>query len=96
MQRPLVCVFAALRDKRGAMMAEMLAGVCDRLIVTEFDMYRAGHAQAYLVTGAELVMDWKEAIAKAKEYAGKDGTAVITGSLYFISVVREYLMTESE
>lgn len=95
-QRPLVCVFAALRDKRGAMMAEMLAGVCDRLIVTEFDMYRAGHAQAYLVTGAELVMDWKEAIAKAKEYAGKDGTAVITGSLYFISVVREYLMTESE
>ncbi len=95
-QRPLVCVFAALRDKQGAMMAEMLAGACDRLIVTEFEMYRADHAQTYLVKGAELVPDWKEAIAKAKKYAGKDGTAVITGSLYFISVVREYLMSESD
>lgn len=94
MKRPLVCVFAALRDKRGTMMAEMLDAVCDRLIVTEFDMYRADRAQTYLVDGAQLVTDWKEAIARAKEYAGKDGTVIITGSLYFISIVREYLMTE--
>ena len=94
MKRPLVCVFAALRDKRGTMMAEMLDAVCDRLIVTEFDMYRADRAQTYLVDGAQLVTDWKEAVARAKEYAGKDGTVIITGSLYFISIVREYLMTE--
>ena len=94
MKRPLVCVFAALRDKRGTMMAEMLDAVCDRLIVTEFDMYRADRAQTYLVDGAQLITDWKEAIARAKEYAGKDGTVIITGSLYFISIVREYLMTE--
>lgn len=94
MKRPLVCVFAALRDKRGTMMAEMLDAVCDRLIVTEFDMYRADRAQTYLVDGAQLVTDWKEAITRAKEYAGKDGTVIITGSLYFISIVREYLMTE--
>jgi len=96
MKRPLVCVFAALRDKRGTMMAEMLDAVCDRLIVTEFDMYRADRAQTYLVDGAQLITDWKEAIARAKEYAGKDGTVIITGSLYFISIVREYLMTEFE
>ena len=75
-------------------MAEMLDAVCDRLIVTEFDMYRADRAQTYLVDGAQLFTDWKEAIARAKEYAGKDGTVIITGSLYFISIVREYLMTE--
>ena len=95
-QRPLVIVFAALRDKRGALMAQMLSEACDRLIVTEFDMYRADKARSYLVAGAELVTDWKEAIARAKEYAGEDGTAVITGSLYLISVVREYLMSEIE
>ena len=88
--RPLRIVFSALRDKPGRKMAQMLKDSCDRLYITRFEFYRADTVAGLSVDGAETVDDWQEAIQKAVSFAA-DGSTLITGSLYFISVVREYL-----
>ena len=86
--RPLICVFSALRDKQGTEMAAMLEEACDELIVTEFEMYRADHAKELSGGHGRVIANWHEAIEAAEESAGKNGTVVITGSLYFVSTVR--------
>ena len=93
--RPLRIVFSALRDKPGRKMAEMLKGCCERLYVTCFEYYRADSLEDLSVEGAVSESDWKKAIGKAVAFA-EGGSTVITGSLYFISDVREYLLNASE
>lgn len=87
---PLIIVFSALKDKPGRKMAEAYQKACDHLIVTHFDNQRADTLADLKPSGAESIMDWKEAIGKAERLAGKDGCVVITGSLYFISLAREF------
>ena len=84
-------MFSALRDKPGRQMASMLEEHADLLIVTAFDYYRADTADDLVSQHGVIENDWHIAIEKAKQFA-KEGTVVITGSLYFISTVREYLM----
>ncbi len=86
--RPVVGVFSALKDKQGPEMAEMLLRVCDRLLVTQFAMYRADSAEALAAYGGEVRENWKEAIDEGVSLAGENGSVVIAGSLYFISTVR--------
>lgn len=45
-----------------------------------------------VIEGSELIEDWKTAVRTARDKAGAEGTVVITGSLYFISEVRAWLM----
>lgn len=86
--KPLVVVFAALRDKDTTKMLEQLEKVSDQLIVTTFDFYRAQTAEKLKIKENIISFeDYTEAINKGKELS-KDGTLVITGSLYFISEVR--------
>lgn len=96
LNHPLIVVFSALRDKQGKEMAGMLEKACDELIVTEFEMYRADTAEDLAEGGGIVISDWKEAVETAKKKAGKTGTVVITGSLYFISTVRGALVGETE
>ena len=91
---PHIVVFSALKDKQGPLMREMLEAVFDVVITTEFSHYRAD--QAAHLGGSSTIPDWKEAITKAVSLAGENGTAVITGSLYFIASVRAYLKEEPE
>jgi dihydrofolate synthase/folylpolyglutamate synthase len=91
LKKPLAIVFSALRDKPGRQMASMLEEHADLLIVTAFDYYRADTADDLVSQHGVIENDWHIAIEKAKQFA-KEGTVVITGSLYFISTVREYLM----
>lgn len=88
---PLRIVFSALRDKPGRRMASILKEHCDRLYVTRFEYYRADSMEDLAVDGAVLCDDWKEAVAEAEGYC-RGGSVLITGSLYFISEVREYLL----
>ena len=88
---PLRIVFSALRDKPGRRMASILKEHCDRLYVTRFEYYRADSMEDLAVDGAVLCDDWKEAVAEAEGYC-RFGSVLITGSLYFISEVREYLL----
>jgi dihydrofolate synthase/folylpolyglutamate synthase len=91
LKKPLAIVFSALRDKPGRQMASMLEEHADLLIVTAFDYYRADTVDDLVSQHGVIENDWHIAIEKAKQFA-KEGTVVITGSLYFISTVREYLM----
>ena len=93
LEKPLTVVFSALRDKPGRKMAAALKGHAERLIITHFENARADVTQSLAVAGAEIIEDWEKAIDSALEKAGP-GTVVITGSLYFVSVVRSRFLNE--
>lgn len=90
--KPITVVFAALKDKSFDSMMDMLENVSEQLIVTEFDFYRAASAQEL---GAKhkvnIMSDYKQAIDYGINNKGK-GSLIITGSLYFISEARTYLI----
>ena len=88
---PCILVFAALKDKEySAMIAKLKASV-DEMIITQFDFYRAATATMLNTQSGLIVMeDWKQAIELACQKAGKQGSVVVTGSLYFISEIVEF------
>lgn len=93
LQKPIICVFSALKDKQVHKMAYLLKKYCDKLIVTTFHNERADTIEDLYIDGCEVI----EEADKAIEYAineCKEGTIVITGSLYFISFVRSFLKKE--
>ncbi|MBQ4253888.1 MAG: bifunctional folylpolyglutamate synthase/dihydrofolate synthase, partial [Erysipelotrichaceae bacterium] len=83
-------VFSALKDKEYLKMLQKLREKAE-VIVTHFDSYRSASTAAELARGqdVEVIEDYHEAIQKAID-TGK--TVIITGSLYFISAVRAYLV----
>ena len=88
-------LFSALKDKPTGKMIEDLLTLSDNIIVTEFDFYRASSAEdlanGYPVT---IIKDYKEAI---ETLLSKEADLhLICGSLYFISIVREYFMKKGE
>jgi dihydrofolate synthase/folylpolyglutamate synthase len=87
LKRPVIIVFTALADKRGKKMAEELCSAADTLIVTEFSHNRADTAEHLAPKGARLIPDYHEAVRSAIAL-GMHGTVLITGSLYFISLIR--------
>lgn len=90
--RPWIVVFSALKDKDHHDMVEMIVDKVDHLIITEFEFYRAGKAEE-LAFGfnVEIIKDYQKAILKGKEIK-KDGTLIVTGSLYFISEARSFIL----
>lgn len=91
LKRPLTIVFSALKDKPGRQMAALLEAHADLLIVTAFEYERADQTERLAPENALIIDDWHEAIARAEHFA-KDGSVVITGSLYFISTIRQHLL----
>ena len=92
---PVITVFSALRDKPGRKMADLLRRNCDHLIITEFENYRADTKEGLGGEHDEMFSDYHDALKRAYELAGETGSVLITGSLYFISVVRNELVHES-
>ncbi len=90
-ERPVTAVFSALADKPERKMAKMLLRSSDHLILTHFANARAD-AEALRMDGAVTIGSWKDAVDEALQT--EEGTVVITGSLYFISLVREYLLKD--
>jgi dihydrofolate synthase/folylpolyglutamate synthase len=86
--RPLVTIFSALKDKETDKMLRMLIDVSDNVIVCEFDFYRAQKAEL-LGKGFDVsvIPDFSEAYQEGL-LRSTGGTLLITGSLYFISMVR--------
>lgn len=91
--KPVVIVFAALKDKNFDAMISLLERSSEKLIVTEFDFYRAATAEELAKNHkVEIIQNYKDAIdygIKIKEA----GTLIVTGSLYFISDARQYLIS---
>ncbi|MBR0138476.1 MAG: bifunctional folylpolyglutamate synthase/dihydrofolate synthase [Erysipelotrichaceae bacterium] len=85
-----IIVFSALKDKEYLKMLQALREKSE-VIVTHFNSYRSASTAAELAQGqdVEVIEDYHKAIEKAVS-TGK--TVIITGSLYFISDVRAYLV----
>ncbi len=87
--RPVRIVYSALKDKPARSMAEAYCSFADQMFVTHFDNSRADDLKDLAVPGSLVRTDWKEALKEA--CSGEEGSVVVTGSLYFVSLVREFL-----
>lgn len=91
LEKPLILVFAALKDKKYEAMIKRLHQEADEMIITTFDFYRAADVEMLNTEkGLQIQADWKKAIEFACNKAKDKGTVLITGSLYFISEVVAY------
>lgn len=86
-------IFSALRDKDYKHMIEKLLQLTNDVTICEFEHVRASDAKT-LANGFDVKIqpDFKAALDNAFNH---DGTVFVTGSLYFISKVREYILKES-
>lgn len=91
-QGRLITVFSALKDKPFQAMAAMLDDFSDILYITHFDNDRSGDLKHLFIQNAEYIEDYSLAISKALQQANSEDTVLITGSLYFISLARAYLL----
>ena len=89
LNRPVITVFSALKDKPGRWMASKLSQVSDELIITSSNNGRFDSMASLSIDGAVMVADENQAVDQAVKLAGENGTVVICGSLYFISDIRK-------
>ena len=96
LNRPVITVFSALKDKPGRWMASKLSQVSDELIITSINNGRFDSMDSLSIDGAVMVADENQAVDQAVKLAGENGTVVICGSLYFISDIRKRWKTEQD
>ena len=85
-------IFSALKDKDYKHMIEKLLQLTDDITICEFEHVRASTAKD-LAEGFDVKVqpDYKKAVKEALHH---QGTVFVTGSLYFISKVRNYILNE--
>ncbi|MGE7601021.1 bifunctional folylpolyglutamate synthase/dihydrofolate synthase [Peribacillus sp. NPDC097675] len=88
-------IFSSFRDKDYAKMLSLLEKEANEIIVTEFKHERAAKAEVlYEQCSKEkrsLEKDWQKAITVGEEKTKAREVLVITGSLYFLSLVRKFI-----
>jgi dihydrofolate synthase/folylpolyglutamate synthase len=95
--RPLVLVFAALRDKAIVEMADILFPLADHVVVTHVNNPRAASPdeirQAGARTGADISSQPTPATAlqAAKALAQRKALVVVTGSIYLVGEALQHL-----
>jgi len=89
-------LFSALRDKSVQEMIDELSTFAFEMTFTTFDFNRALSAKEMYniaqIKNKHYKEDWKEAFHQIKEQLGEEDVFLITGSLYFISEVRKYIL----
>lgn len=94
--RKLTIIFSAITTKDIQHMIRMLQTVADsRLILTTFDYPKAlklADFEALEDEGVELAPSWQVALVQLKKTLADDEVLIVTGSLYFSSQVREFLL----
>ncbi len=89
-------VMSALADKQATTLVTPLAAIATKLYLTTFDFYRAQPAHVLKsrsgVESAHVCECFETLLDELFETLTKDDCLVITGSLYFIASVRNYLM----
>ncbi|MFS0861741.1 bifunctional folylpolyglutamate synthase/dihydrofolate synthase [Fredinandcohnia sp. 179-A 10B2 NHS] len=93
-------VFSALKDKKLDNMISQLEEVADSLTFTSFDFPRAASSKDLYESSSasdsiRVIENWIEAIeiSKNKLSNSENEVLLITGSLYFISNVRHYILS---
>ncbi|QNU03793.1 bifunctional folylpolyglutamate synthase/dihydrofolate synthase [Peribacillus butanolivorans] len=88
-------IFSSFRDKDYSKMLHMLEKEAIEIIITEFNHERAADAEKlYQQSSHEnksIDKDWQSAIREGRQKTGGKEILVITGSLYFLSLVREFI-----
>lgn len=94
--KKITIIFSAINTKDIEQMVKMLQTVENsRLILTTFDYPKALHLEdfRYLEDDeVELAPSWQLALVRMKKMLKEDEVLLITGSLYFSSQVREFLL----
>lgn len=97
-QHEITIVFSALKDKEVIEMVELLQNITKNIIMTTFDFPRAMSHEELIHTAKKVKVDYEidfnEAIEKNIKKIQKNGILLLTGSLYFISDVRKYLVNK--
>ena len=92
-------IFSSFHDKDYAKMLDLLEKEASEIIVTEFKHERAANAEVLYENcpkekKVRLEKDWQKAITMGKEKTGDREVMIITGSLYFLSLAREFVYRE--
>jgi dihydrofolate synthase/folylpolyglutamate synthase len=100
--RPLIFIFAAMRDKAISEMTDILFPIADRVIATRADNPRSASPeeiqQAGARTGAEIEVapDIAAALSRAEAIAtNPDAVIVITGSIYLVGEAMRQLAVKA-
>jgi len=90
--KPIHILFASFRDKNIAAILPTLAVNAASINLTTFDHPRAREEMDYFLYEADypFIENWKEALDKIVN-ENLDDVVLVTGSLAFVGVVREYL-----
>jgi len=95
--RPLIFVFGAMRDKAISEMAEILFPLAQRVIATRPENPRSASPEelraAASRTGADIeaVAEVGPALERGRAQAGPEAVLVVTGSIYLVGEVMQYL-----
>lgn len=84
-------IFSALKDKPYEQMIQQLSKISTDICVCEFDFYRAAKLEDFKYLNVNKVEKFEDAISMMTK---KGGMTLICGSLYFISLVRQYLLNK--
>jgi dihydrofolate synthase / folylpolyglutamate synthase len=93
LDRPLVLLFGAMRDKRIAAMAAALFPLARRVVLTSVDVARAARPEEIArragaaARGAVLEPDPGRALRRARRLTPRGGVLVVAGSLYLVGEV---------
>ncbi|MBR8645978.1 hypothetical protein KEH51_24805 [[Brevibacterium] frigoritolerans] len=87
-------VFSSFKDKNYSEMLHGLETGAMEIIITEFDHERAADAKTLYEKcnhpNKSINKDWQAAITEGRRKTGDKEILVITGSLHFLSLVREF------
>jgi dihydrofolate synthase/folylpolyglutamate synthase len=91
-------IFSSFKDKNYSEMLHGLETGAMEIIITEFDHERAADAKTLYEKcshpNKSMNKDWQAAITEGRRKTGDKEVLVITGSLHFLSLVREFLIRE--
>ncbi|MBD8068860.1 bifunctional folylpolyglutamate synthase/dihydrofolate synthase [Bacillus sp. PS06] len=91
-------IFSAMKDKKLEEMIELLITIAASITFTSFDFPRVSSAKALydLSTNTHILRNynevWKEAIDQKVSELTENEVLIVTGSLYFLSEVRPYIL----
>ncbi|WP_226677443.1 bifunctional folylpolyglutamate synthase/dihydrofolate synthase [Mesobacillus jeotgali] len=90
-------LFAALKDKKLDKMIATLEEAADQLTFTTFDFPRAASAEDLMEVGRNdgnknIAIDYHDFLSMKINELNKDEILIVTGSLYFLSEVKPFIM----
>jgi len=98
-EKRIIILFTALGDKQLDEMVEQLETIADEMIFTTFKFDRAISAEALAAhskrESKHIFENWQEAISRAMDSLQEDDIFLLTGSLYFISEARKYVVQKT-